>query len=238
MRRPCAGRLGYALKRDHPIAMAPAAVTPYLHSRTRIDMRWFIPLVLVAAVAAPTPAESHRELGAHVHGRGTLDIAIEGQRVAMELEAPGMDIVGFERQPKSNADKAAVERVTKLLKEPLALFKLPEAAGCTLVDAKVELKVEADKAEDKKPAEGKKGGHSHAHGHGHSHDHSQHTAFRATYQLACADPAKITSIAFDYFKRFTGAKSLAVNVVSGAGQKSYEVKRAKPTLALEGVAAR
>lgn len=200
-------------------------------------MRWFIPMVLAAAAAAPTPAQSHRELGAHVHGRGSLDIAIEGQRVAMELEAPGMDIVGFERKPKSKADEAAVERVTKVLKEPLALFKLPAAAGCKVADAKVELKVEAEKAEDKKPAEGKKGGHSHAHGHGHKHD-GQHTAFRATYQLECTDPAKITSIAFDYFKRFSGAKSLAVNVVSGTGQKTYEVKRAKPTLALEGVAAR
>lgn len=203
-------------------------------------MKWFIPLVLVAATAAPTPAESRRELGAHVHGHGTLALAIEGKRVAMELEAPGMDIVGFERQPKSKADKAAVERVTKILKEPLALFKLPEAAGCKLADAKVELKVEAGKAEDKKPKDGKKSGHSHSHGHGHghSHDHGQHTAFHATYQLDCTDPAKITSIGFDYFKRFSGATSLAVNVVTGAAQKTYEVKRAKPTLALEGVAAR
>ena len=40
--------------------------------------------------------EDHRELGPHVHGHGTLNIAIEDKRVSMELEVPGMDIVGFE----------------------------------------------------------------------------------------------------------------------------------------------
>src|SRR5262249_38687966 len=50
----------------------------------------------------PAAAQSaHRELGPHEHGRGTLNIAIEGNRVSMELEVPGMDIAGFEHAAKT-----------------------------------------------------------------------------------------------------------------------------------------
>ena len=36
-----------------------------------------------------TAMQEHRELGSHEHGRGTLNIAVEGNKVTMELEVPG-----------------------------------------------------------------------------------------------------------------------------------------------------
>ena len=68
--------------------------------------------------------------------RGTLNIAIEGARLTMELEAPGADIVGFEHKAKTEQQKAAVEKAKQQLAEPQALFKLPAAAGCVLKEAK------------------------------------------------------------------------------------------------------
>ena len=59
----------------------------------------YAPVLALAAMAlmpASVRAEEHRELGAHEHGHGTLNIALEGSRLTMELEAPGVDIVGFE----------------------------------------------------------------------------------------------------------------------------------------------
>src|SRR6185369_1509759 len=59
-------------------------------------------LFIASAVASPAfAAEEHRELGVHEHGRGTLNIAIEGNKVTMELEAAGVDIVGFEHAAKT-----------------------------------------------------------------------------------------------------------------------------------------
>ncbi|MDH4983163.1 DUF2796 domain-containing protein [Hyphomicrobium sp. D-2] len=75
-------------------------------------------------------SHEHRELGAHVHGRGTFNIAIEGSRVALELKAPGMDIVGFESAPTSDAQKAAVEKAKATLAKPLELFR--SARRCRL----------------------------------------------------------------------------------------------------------
>ncbi len=69
--------------------------------------------VLAAAVASTvfsaSAQEEHRQLGAHVHGHGHLNIAIEGKTVSMELEVPGADVVGFEHEPSTPDQKAALE---------------------------------------------------------------------------------------------------------------------------------
>lgn len=81
-------------------------------------------VVLSLSLAAPALADDgHRELGAHVHGHGTLNIAVETTRVELELEAPGMDIVGFEHEAKTAEHKAAIEAAKAKLKDPLSFFR-------------------------------------------------------------------------------------------------------------------
>ena len=100
-------------------------------------------LVAMSLLAYPTRGEEgHRELGPHVHGHGTLNIAIEDKRVSMELEVPGMDIVGFEHAPSTDDQKAAVEKAKARLEKPLGVFSLPAAAGCTVAEAKVAIEAE------------------------------------------------------------------------------------------------
>ena len=67
-------------------------------------------LPLIVGSIALTADTKHREAGAHAHGHGKVNIAIEGQRLSIELEAPGADIVGFEHEAKTAAEKAAVKR--------------------------------------------------------------------------------------------------------------------------------
>ena len=58
-------------------------------------------------ISSAVTAEETRQLGAHEHGHGTLNIAIEGTTVSMELEVPGSDIVGFEHVAATPEQKAA-----------------------------------------------------------------------------------------------------------------------------------
>ncbi len=90
-----------------------------------------------AYAIAAAAEEDRRELDAHVHGHGSLNIAIEQGEVHMELEVPGADIVGFEYEPKSDEDVAAVEQAKGQLADPLALFILPAAADCAVKAAEV-----------------------------------------------------------------------------------------------------
>ena len=100
-------------------------------------------LAIFAGIAVlPVAAEEHhRQLGAHEHGRGTLNIAVEGDKMTMELETPGMDIVGFEHAAKSRPDVEAVEKAKVQLMRPLALFNMPAAAGCHVIEANVKVEV-------------------------------------------------------------------------------------------------
>jgi hypothetical protein len=188
-------------------------------------------LVAMSLLAYPTRGEEgHRELGPHVHGHGTLNIAIEDKRVSMELEAPGMDIVGFEHAPSSDDQKAAVEKATARLEKPLGVFSLPVSAGCTVAEAKVS--VEAEHAHH----DGDDEKHDAKDDHDHDHDAAGgHNQFEASYALDCANPSELTTITFDYFALFAGAHDLTVNVVTAKGQSKYEVSRSKPTLDLGGI---
>ncbi len=181
-------------------------------------MRLIAPLLLAGAAAAATlslPSAAHRELGAHEHGRGTFSIAIEGSRVTMELEAPGADIVGFEHAATSKGDQAAVEKAKSQLMQPLALFVLPAAAGCRVVEAKVEIEG-GGKAKGASKSE-------------------SHAEFHAEYALDCQSPAGITGIEFPYFRTFARAQRLEVNVITSKAQSRFEVSRAKPSLSLAGM---
>jgi hypothetical protein len=197
------------------------------------------------AAAAGAGHAQQRQAGAHEHGRGSLNIALEGSRLTMELEAPGADIVGFEHKAKTKKQKAAVEKAEGQLEAADALFQLPAAAGCVLEASRVTLEGEGhdhghdhgakghgDKDHGHK-AHGAKGGEKgHAKG-GHADD--AHSSFRAEYAFECKAPASLTTIGFDYFKVFAGAHKLDVTVVTAKQQSRFEVSRAKPRIDLGGM---
>jgi Protein of unknown function (DUF2796) len=187
-------------------------------------MRMMSMTVLVAALALlsqPGSAEEHRQLGAHVHGHGRLNIAIEGKKISMELEAPGADIVGFEHEPSTPDQKAAVAEGRAKLADALALFSPSAQAGCELEHVKVSVEAEHENGHGKEPA--KEDGEHH------------HSEFHADYSLQCRSLSRLTSMTFDYFKFFPGAQELDVTVIGPKGQSSFEVTREKPGLDLVGI---
>ena len=184
-------------------------------------------VVLGAFAVSPAAAQTaHRELGPHEHGRGTLNIAVEGNKISMELEVPGVDIVGFEHEAKTREDKATLEKAKQKLSAPLSLFRLPASAGCRVTEAKVEVEAgEHDHADKEKTGgEGTRGADRQGH----------HSEFHNQYSLECASPASITGIEFGYFNAFPGAEKLEVNVLTAKGQNKFEVTRANPNLSLAG----
>src|SRR5262249_9122269 len=97
--------------------------------------------ILTTAVAAAAfqvfAEEPQRQLGAHVHGHGRLNIAIEGKKMSMELEVPGADIVGFEHEPGTAEQRAALAEAKAKLANASVLFAPESKAGCVLEQAKV-----------------------------------------------------------------------------------------------------
>lgn len=195
-------------------------------------------LILGLPAAVLASGEESREMGAHVHGHGALNIAVEGNTVALELEAPGFDIVGFEHAPDSDADKAAVEEALAKLSEPQTLFVPSEAAGCQVSEMLVELHGEERHGDHDEMHEEHAEGHDHddedheehADEHGHE-DHEEaakgesHSEFHATYLMNCDDVSKLTQIALAYFNAFPNAEELDVQLVTDAGARRVEASR-------------
>ncbi|MEM6421930.1 MAG: DUF2796 domain-containing protein [Pseudomonadota bacterium] len=202
-------------------------------------------LMATAAIAG-----EKRALDAHEHGVSLLNIAIEGNTVAMGLESPGADIVGFEHPATTAEDKAAVEAAKATLGDPLALFVTPAAAGCTLVSADVDFITDQDDDHDHGAehahghdhghddhAEAEAHGHDHAHDHGHDHgEHAEggHAEFRADYAMTCSDPGSLTSIEFAFFEAFPNAKEVEVQMIGPNGTAGMEVERDDPVIEFSG----
>lgn len=185
-------------------------------------------LSLIALLAAtPAISEDARQLDAHEHGVGALNIAFDGTTVAMEFHAPGVDIVGFEYAAESASDRVAVDAAVATLARPLDLFVLPEAAACSVTQASAGLEseeeheVHADHAED---------GDHEEHG-----EEAGHTEFHAEYTLTCAEPTALTEITFAYFDAFENARELEVQVITGSGAQAFDVEREEPTLDLRSL---
>ena len=80
------------------------------------------PMTAVLLITAlPAIADDTRQLSAHEHGVGSLDIAIDGDVIAMAFRAPGADIVGFEYKAESDEDRAAVDVALRAFAAPLEL---------------------------------------------------------------------------------------------------------------------
>lgn len=195
--------------------------------------------IVMAALVIPSAAMAHgthRQMGKHQHGHGEFNLAIDGGKVVMELHATGADIVGFEHTPKTAREKSAIEQARKRLAEGTKLFVTPAAAGCKMVKASVNMIIGTEKAE------GKSGKDKHAHGHGHDHRHGTpeegHSEFQVQYVLQCDNPGKLTTLRFDFFKRFPRAKELEVQAISAKRQARFEVTPASPQIDLRKLMAR
>ncbi len=184
-------------------------------------MNYAFPVVL-SLLALPAFAEGSRDLDAHEHGVGALNIAIDGAQVAIEFHAPGADIVGFEYAAESAEDRAAIDAAVATLARPLDLFVVPAAAECSVTQASAGLESEEEAHDD--------------HGHDdHAAEETSHTEFHAEYLLTCADTDALSGLTFAYFDVFENARALDVQIVSADGAKAFEVERDAPTLDLKGM---
>ena len=165
---------------------------------------------------------------AHVHGKGRVNIAIDGSRMFMALESPGADIVGFEHRARSLDEKEAVTSAIDRLGEPMQMLRISPAAGCRVVQAAAAIESSEDVSD------------SDAHqAHEHNADEHRgemapagetHAAFTAEYELLCADIDALNLIEFTYFDHFVNARLLDIVLIDDRGQRRVEVNRADPAL--------
>jgi len=132
-----------------------------------------VPLLLATLVFATPAALAHK---AHQHGVAHMDLVREGAGVEIGLKVDGDGVVGFERAPRDAAERAKVDAARSALGDGAALFGLPAAADCRLVEADVDAP-HAENARDP------------GHSHGHDDKSDGHADWQASYRFECTRAA-------------------------------------------------
>ncbi|WP_418314806.1 ZrgA family zinc uptake protein [Piscinibacter sakaiensis] len=68
---------------------------------------------------------------AHVHGAAKLDIAIDARTLVIALDSPLDNLLGFERAPRSAAERSKTDEMVARLKAGTP-FRIDPQAGCRL----------------------------------------------------------------------------------------------------------
>lgn len=98
-------------------------------------------LLLLALVGLTFAQHDHSddgtfvEEGAHVHGVANLQVVVDGDALLLDFTTPAINLIGFEYEPKDEAEIAAVEDAIASLIAGDSLFVPNRAASCSLVSA-------------------------------------------------------------------------------------------------------
>ena len=163
----------------------PPAVDPKAPMRPLL-----IVLMIAAAPALAAPA--------HQHGVATLDVGVEPSRVMLELDTPLDNLLGFERAPRSDAERERAEGLVKKLKAADGLFRIDSAAGCTL--AKVTLVSPVLGLGGEVP------------------DKEGHADLQGRFEFACKAGNKAGFVEVGLFDAFASLKRIDLQVVTPRGQ--------------------
>lgn len=183
-------------------------------------------LVLAAATlaAAPLAAQEFEQEGKHVHGQVTLNLALEDDLLSVEMEAPAINVVGFERAPRDAAERQAARDAAAWLGAGRSLLGVPPAAGCRRIDARVT-------APQWSEAKGKDAG-EHDHDHEHGDDEHAHADYLAAATFKCSNPAALSWVEVWALRQLRDVTEVTVNVVTTDMQKSVRTARADERIAL------
>ncbi|MDP1650635.1 MAG: DUF2796 domain-containing protein [Rubrivivax sp.] len=157
-------------------------------------------LLMALMLTSPAHAAGGR---AHEHGVVRVDVAVQGDSFTVNLDAPLDSLLGFERAPRNDKERQAVDEVLARLRSGAGLFDADAAAQCTLGKAEVSAPVlEAGAAA--------MGGHA---------------DIDAGYELRCAQPAQLRTLDLGLFEAFRRIQRIDVQVAGARGQVKATLKR-------------
>ena len=193
-------------------------------------------IIGLGTISPNLEAEEFRHHEAHEHGVAHLNVAHDGKNLYIELTSPAANILGFEYQPRTQEQKAAVKAAIKKLEAGEALFILPSDAEGELTKSKVHTDIASDsdhKSEDehthdhneisKKDEEDK---HRHQENH-ESNKHEKHSEFEAEYHFVCKKPEKLVHIDVMLFSVFPGIEHIEVQLLTDTKQTALELTAKK-----------
>lgn len=151
---------------------------------------------------------------AHEHGVVKLDVALDGNKLTVAMEIPLDNLLGFERAPRTDAERKAAADVLARLRSPSQgkpLLAVDAAAQCSLSKAEVQAPVLEP---------GAKAGDGHA-------------DVDADYEFSCAKPAELRSLTIGLFDAYKRIQRIDAQVAGAKGQSKATLKRPANSVPLQ-----
>jgi hypothetical protein len=158
----------------------------------------------LAAILLLTAASLHAQTRAHEHGVLKVAVAIEGATLAIDVEMPLDNLVGFERAPRTDAERKFAADALARMRDGADLFKPNAEARCKPARTAVEAPVLEPGAK--------------------SASASEHADLHATYVFECAQAAQLASLDVSVFDAFKRVKQIEIQVAGPKGQRKVVLR--------------
>ncbi|HKW84194.1 MAG TPA: DUF2796 domain-containing protein [Burkholderiaceae bacterium] len=164
-----------------------------------------------ALLAAPLAS---RAQAPHEHGVVHLDVAVDPARITIQLSSPLDNLLGFERAPRTDAERQRVAAMVATLRASSRLFAIDPAAGCK--PGAVQLDSAALQLGTPDPAELQAG----------------HADIDARFEFDCTDAGRAGFVDTTLLAGFAAIQRVAVQIASNRGQRQLTLTRPMSRIAL------
>lgn len=166
---------------------------------------------LAVLICIPSVVIAH-ELGPHVHGVASLQIAVDEKTMTLDFSGPLDNLIGFEHVPRNAKQKAAVKKMADDLNKADQFFIPTADAQCTLQSVKLdslvlEPKASQDKKEKSQPQEEERG----------------HADIDGEFVFACKQIGKLHDLEVKLFDAYPNLHQLKVEVATLKKQSSAKL---------------
>ncbi|MEE2862586.1 MAG: DUF2796 domain-containing protein [Gemmatimonadota bacterium] len=160
-------------------------------------------------------------LGAHEHGVVRMGLAVDGQRISLNLEIPAATVFGFEHDPETEEEIALVSEAMELLRTRVGevIAVSPELA-CELEDVEVVSSPEVDEGHSHSEDED---AHSDDEGHSHSEDEDAHSEVGVAASWFCGQSVEGTNANLRLGSLWPDAELVDLTVITSMGQAAGRV---------------
>jgi hypothetical protein len=173
--------------------------------------RPFVTCAISALLAAPLAASAQTQ-AAHVHGQIRLDIVVEGPTIVIAMQSPLDNFIGFERAPRTEAEKKTAEDAIAQLRAGAELFKIDPAANCKLGPVTLRSAALGLGKEEQGAVEG-------------------HADLDASFAFNCTNTTAAKFIDVALFDAFKGLRQIEAQIAAPQGQFKRTLKRPAVRLA-------
>ena len=149
-------------------------------------------LIYFALITVSLTSYAQSSSHSHQHGKGVLEIAIEGKTLSGVLEMPLEALLGFEHAPKSNKEKSAQSKLETRLGTIEAWFEINSEAQCIPKSSQTKLDRDAK---------------------------TKHSDLLYTFSYSCSNPSALKEIRLLFFIEYPSVKEVKVEVASPKGQR-------------------